>query len=267
MNKENLKQEVYKYWNQASCGTEFVHKEKFTAAYFEEIEKIRYSLEPEIFSFAQFTRFHGKKILEVGVGAGTDFLQWVRAGTQAYGIDLTHEAISNIKHRLSLYNVQAHDLQIADAEHLPYQDNSFDVVYSWGVIHHSPDTIKCLEEIIRVTKPGGAIKIMIYNRHSLFALYRYLLCGLFKGKPFRSFSDVLFYDQESLGTKAYTTKEIRNILKKYPLIMHEIKASVTKHDLLYYKSKTVQWFAYVAACLFGWNKSGFFMTLDLQKKS
>jgi len=88
MNTENLKQEVYSYWNKASCGTEFVKQEKFTKEYFEEIEKIRYSLEPEIFSFAQFTRYHEKKILEVGVGAGTDFLQWVKAGTQAHGIDL-----------------------------------------------------------------------------------------------------------------------------------------------------------------------------------
>lgn len=265
MHKENLKQKVYTYWNQASCGTEFVKQEKFTKEYFEEIEKIRYSLEPEIFSFAQFTRFHGKKILEVGVGAGTDFLQWVRAGTQAHGIDLTQEAISNITQRLELYNLQAQELHVADAEKLSYQDNTFDLVYSWGVIHHSPDTIKCLEEIIRVTKPGGSIKIMIYNRRSLFAFYRYLLCGLLKGKPFRSFSDVLFYDQESLGTKAYTQKEIRNILKKYPVQINEIKATVTKHDLLYYKPKPIQWLAYSAACLFGWHKVGFFMTINLTK--
>lgn len=266
MYKEHLKQEVYNYWNKASCGTEFIKQEKFTKAYFQDIEKIRYSLEPEIFSFAQFTRFHGKKILEVGIGAGTDFLQWIRAGTQTYGIDLTHEAIENVKHRLELFNLQAHDLKVADAENLPYEDNAFDLVYSWGVIHHSPDTIRCLEEIIRITKPGGSIKIMIYNRHSLFAFYRYLLCGLFKGKPFRSFSNVLFFDQESLGTKAYTQKEIRSILKKYPVTINELKSTVTKHDLLYYKSQPIQWLTYVAACMVGWNKAGFFMTLDLQKK-
>ena len=266
MNQENLKQEVYNYWNKASCGTEFIKQEKFTKEYFEEIERFRYSIEPEIFSFAQFTRFHGKKILEVGVGAGTDFLQWVRAGTHAHGIDLTHEAIFNIKHRLELYNLKADDLQVADAENLPYQDNSFDLVYSWGVIHHSPDTIRCLEEIIRVTKPGGSIKIMIYNRHSLFAFYRYILCALLKGKPFRTLSHVLFYDQESLGTKAYTIKEMKNILRNYSITVNEIKASVTQHDLLYYKSKPFQWLAYCMACLLGWNKAGFFMTITITKR-
>ena len=148
---------------------------------------------------------------------------------------------------------------------MPYQDNFFDLVYSWGVIHHSPNTIKCLEEIIRITKPGGSIKIMIYNRNSLFAFYRYILCGLFKGKPFRSLSDILFYDQESLGTKAYTIKEIKTILKNYPVTINELKATVTQHDLLYYKAKPFQWLAYAAACIFGWHKVGFFMTLDMQK--
>ena len=79
MNNENLKQEVYKYWNNASCGTEHTKKDKFSKEYFEEIEQLRYAAEPEIFSFAQFTRFKDKKLLEVGIGAGTDFLQWVRA--------------------------------------------------------------------------------------------------------------------------------------------------------------------------------------------
>ena len=266
MNNEKLKQEVHAYWNKASCGTEYTHNKKFSKEYFEDIEQFRYKVEPEIFSFAQFTRFHGKKLLEVGIGAGTDFLQWVRAGTQAHGIDLTQEAIDNVKQRLALYDLSAEEIRVADAEALPYADNYFDVVYSHGVIHHSPNTIKCLEEIIRVAKPGGCVKIMIYNRHSLFAFYRYLLCGLFRGKPFRSFSNVLFNDQESLGTKAYTFKEVKSILASYPITIMQLKATVTSHDLLYYKSKPIQFLAYCAAVLFGWNNVGWFMTLELQKK-
>ena len=92
--KDKLKEEVREFWNAQACGTQNIDKEKFTLEYFEQIEKERYELQPEIFSFAQFTRFHGKKLLEVGVGAGTDFLQWVRAGADCYGIDLTDEAIA-----------------------------------------------------------------------------------------------------------------------------------------------------------------------------
>lgn len=265
MSNECLKEQVKNYWNKQSCGTELTQQQKFSYEYFEEIEKTRYAIEPEIFSFAQFTRFHGKKMLEVGVGAGTDFLQWVRAGAVVHGIDLTQEAVDNVQHRLALYGLQAADVQVADAEHLPYSNNNFDLVYSWGVIHHSPDTIKCLEEIIRVTKPGGTIKVMIYNRHSLFALYRWVLAALCKGKPFQSISHVLFHQQESPGTKAYTFKEIKKILAKYPISIETMCAPATNHDLLYYKSKPWRWLAHCAASLWGWWHCGWFMMITLKK--
>lgn len=265
MEKNQLKKEVAKHWNKASCGTEFIKKQKFSEEYFQEIEDFRYKIEPEIFSFAQFSRFYGKKILEVGVGAGTDFAQWVRSGALAYGIDLTQEAIDNTTQRFFLQGLQAQELKVADAENLPYPDNFFDLVYSWGVIHHSPDMEKCLKEIIRVTKPGGQIKIMIYNRHSLFAFYRWILAGLFRGKPWRSIKNVLFYDQESLGTKAYTFKEIRKILSGFPVHIISHKATVSSHDLLYYKSAPFRFCAYIFACLFGWNRAGWFMTIQLKK--
>ena len=266
MNNQQLKKKVRGYWNRASCGTEYTKKEKFSKAYFEDIETLRYSIEPEIFSFAQFTRFRDKKLLEVGVGAGTDFLQWVRAGVQAHGIDLTQEAIDNVQARLNVYGLQACDLRVADAEQLPYPDNYFDCVYSWGVIHHSPNMERCLSEIVRVTAVGGTIKLMVYNRRSLFAFYRYLLAGLFKGKPFQTISTVLFNHQESPGTKAYTRKEIKKMLACFPVAIKQLKATATSHDLLYYKSRPFQWLAYGAACLCGFNQVGWFMTIELTKK-
>jgi ubiquinone/menaquinone biosynthesis C-methylase UbiE len=266
MNQQQLKKTVHVYWNKGSCGTEITSHQKFSSDYFKEIESYRYRVEPEIFSFAQFTRAYGKKVLEIGVGAGTDFVQWVRAGAHAYGIDLTSEAIENTRHRLMIEGLRPYDLQVADAENIPYPDNSFDLVYSWGVIHHSPDTQRCLEEIVRVTKPGGTVKLMIYHRYSLFALYRYLLAAFFKGKPFRSLSHVLFYDQESLGTKAYTFKEARKMLNNLPITIKELKATVSYHDLLRYKSLPIRILAYISACLFGWDRAGFFMTIELEKR-
>ncbi|MBX9830446.1 class I SAM-dependent methyltransferase [Candidatus Babeliales bacterium] len=268
MSRHNTaKESVARYWNQASCGTEFIEEIKHSREYFEAIEQFRYTIEPEIFAFAQFTRFHGKKVLEVGVGAGTDFLQWVRAGAQAYGVDLTHEAVTNVLHRLATYNVAACDVQVADAEKLNFADNNFDLVYSWGVIHHSPDPVQCLREIVRVTKPGGSIKIMVYNRRSLFAFYQYLQHGLLRGKPFASMKKILAQHQESPGTQAYTFKEIKNILKDFPVRINKLQASTTSHDLLYYKkSKFIKACAYIAACLSGWDRRGWFMTLDLTKR-
>ncbi len=265
MQNEQLKEQVRAYWNKASCGTEYVVKKKYSLDYFQDIEQRRYTIEPEIFSFAQFPRFHGKKVLEVGIGAGTDFLQWVRSGALAYGIDLTEEAVYNTQKRLSLYGLSAQEVKVADAEQLPYEDNFFDLAYSWGVIHHSPDMEKCLNEMIRVTKPGGAIKLMLYNKNSLFAFYRYLLCGLLKGKPFAKWDDILFQYQESPGTKAYTSEEIKKIVAQYPVKLQLMKASATNHDLLYYKSRLVRAFAHWTAFLCGWHKVGWFMTIELEK--
>lgn len=266
MNNESLKQQVNAYWNRASCGTDATKQQKFSHIYFEEIERARYRTEPEIFSFAQFTRFYGKKMLEVGVGAGTDFMQWVRAGTYAHGIDLTQEALDNVQHRLELYGLQAAQVRVADAESIPYNDNEFDLVYSWGVIHHSPNTLKCLEEIIRVTKPGGTIKLMVYNRYSIDTLYLWIDWALLKWRPFQSFSKVLYYHQESIGTKAYTCREIKKILAAYPVIISQLTAPPTQHQASYHKSRRKwYWLAYFASCIWGWQQSGWFMLIELKK--
>lgn len=267
MNPMALKQEVKNYWNKAAYGTEFINLKKFSKEYFEAIEEFRYTIEPEIFAFAQFTRFHGKQVLEVGVGAGSDFLQWVRAGAVAYGIDLTEEAIAHVRHRLMLYNLHAHDVRIGDAESIPHPSNQFDLVYSWGVIHHSPNTQKSLDELIRVAKPGGQIKIMIYNRKSLFAFYQYLNHALLRGKPFKSFKRVLYFHQESLGTQAFTMAEAKQLLASQPVLIKRIHAPVTKHDLLYYKSSFFKGLAYLLACLWGWQRAGWFMMIELEKKA
>jgi ubiquinone/menaquinone biosynthesis C-methylase UbiE len=265
--RQHLKSKVSAYWNKASCGTQVTQHKKFSAAYFDEIEQFRYTIEPEIFAFAQFTRFHGKKVLEVGVGAGTDFIQWVRAGAHAYGVDLTKEAVDHVHHRLRLHRLHAVDIQVADAENLPHQDNFFDCVYSWGVIHHSPDTEQCLREIIRVTKPGGTIKIMVYNRYSLFAFYQWLLHAVCKGKPFQSISTVLFKHQESSGTKAYTRVEIKKMIAQYPVRLLHLQTAASNHDLLYYKAKPFRFLARSVASLLGWHNVGWFMTIELEKMS
>ena len=262
----DFKEKVKNYWNVASCGTEFIDKEKYSKDYFDAIEDFRYKVEPEIFSFAQFSRFRNKKILEVGVGAGTDFVQWVRSGCESYGIDLTEEALINTQNRLVLENINAKQLLIADAENLPFESNFFDLVYSWGVIHHSSEPFKALAEIIRVTKPSGIIKIMIYNRHSLFAFYRWVKEALLKFRPFRSLKNVIFYNQESYGTKAYTRKEVLNELKKLNVDIMLIDTTVTNHDLLYYKSKSVKFYAKFLAVLLGWQRVGWFMKIELKKK-
>ena len=119
--------------------------------------------------FAEFPKFKGKRTLEIGVGLGADHQKLAEHGAILSGIDLTPRAINHTKRRFELMGLNS-QLQIADAENLPFEDNSFDAVYSWGVLHHSPDTQKAVNEVYRILKPGGLAKIMIYNKHSLILL-------------------------------------------------------------------------------------------------
>lgn len=266
MNKEKIKEEVRDYWDNQACGSWVSNKDKFTKEYFEEIEEDRYQIQPEIFSFAEFTRYYGKKLLEVGVGAGTDFIQWVRAGTKAHGIDLTQEAIDHVKHRLDLYGLKADDFKVGDSEYLPYDDNTFDIVYSWGVIHHTPDTERSLREIIRVTKPGGKVKVMIYHRHSLLAYFFWVRHALLKLKPWKSVSKVLYDHMESIGTKAFTHKEVSRWLSTEPVENIKIKPVLSYYDKLLRFNKIMQLTSKVFASLFGRDKVGWFLTIEFDKK-
>jgi ubiquinone/menaquinone biosynthesis C-methylase UbiE len=262
-----LKEELKNFWNSQTCGTATIDKEKFTLEYFEEIEEHRYDLQPEIFNFAQFTRFHNKRLLEVGVGAGTDFIQWVRAGAECYGIDLTPEAIEHVQRRLELYELTCKDLRVADAENLPYVDNYFDIVYSWGVIHHSPNTIKALEEIIRVLKPGGKAKIMIYNRKSLLAFFFWFKHAFLKFRPWKSISWVLWNHMESIGTKGYTIKEFLKILEKYNLSESKVSTIFTYYDKLARFNFIFRKISKIISALIGREKIGWFLTITFTKGS
>jgi ubiquinone/menaquinone biosynthesis C-methylase UbiE len=263
--KQELKQAVHDYWNAQSCGTDVVKATKFSFEYFEAVEDFRYVTEPQIHSFAQFSRFHGKKVLEIGVGAGTDFLQWVRSGAQAYGVDLTEEGVEHAKRRLELYGLEAKEVRVADAENLPFPEESFDLVYSWGVIHHSPNTEKALEEIIRVLRVGGRMKIMIYNRHSLHTFYRWIRYALLRGKPFRSFAWVLYHHMESSGTKGYSIAEIQSMLNRYQLRTVSISAIVNRYDLLQTHVWPLQKLGRLLATICGYERAGFFLTFEAEK--
>ena len=229
----SLKEQVREYWNQQSCDTQVSKAEKFSKGYFEDIESFRYFDQPFIHSFAQFTRYRGKRVLEVGFGAGTDFIQWLRAGAIATGVDLTQEALENLTHRIQVYDLPPPEkIMVTDAENLPFASETFDLGYSFGVLHHTPNTEKAVAELVRVIKPGGEIKIMLYNRHSIGMFNLWLKHGLLKGCPWKSFTEVLGKHLESAGTKAYTRKELRALLERLGLKNGHIHTEITSGDYL-----------------------------------
>jgi SAM-dependent methyltransferase len=248
----SLNDQVRAFWEQGACGTDAVPAlplEKHSRAWFEAIEENRYRLEPFIHGFAQFTRHHGKKMLEVGVGAGTDHLQWARAGCACHGVDLTQEAIDTTAARFRLYGF-ASELRRLDAERLPFEDASFDLVYSWGVIHHAERPEAIIAEIHRVLRPGGLFLGMLYNRRALVTLRLWARRGLLAGRPWRSFRDVLWHHLESVGTKAYTGAEIATLFGRFAQV--ESKPVLTPYDLRYLP----RWAGAVVP-----NAAGFFRTI------
>ena len=201
---------VRTFWERGPCGSEHTAAPEGTAEFYAEVERTRAELDPQIPRFADFESARGQRLLEIGVGLGSDFLQFVRAGAHGTGVDLTQHAVDLVRRRLDLEGLDAEVLQ-ADAEHLPFPDGSFDRVYSWGVLHHSPDTHRAVREAMRVLRPGGRLCVMLYARHSWVTYGMWARHALFAGRPWRNLAGVLSEHMESPGTTAYTARELREL--------------------------------------------------------
>lgn len=194
------KADVAAFWEREACG------ERYGAAQ----ERIRYALEPEIVRAADFDSSVGKEVLEVGVGMGADAVRWARAGARVTGVDLTERAVALTRERLAAEGLLG-DIEVADAEALPFPNASFDIVWSWGVLHHTPRADDALVEAARVLRPGGRYSVMVYHRRSWVALAAWARWGLLGGHPLMSLSQAVAHI-ESPGTRAYTAQEVRALL-------------------------------------------------------
>jgi ubiquinone/menaquinone biosynthesis C-methylase UbiE len=163
---EALKSEVRDFWNTRPCGTQFTHLPWGTPEFFADVERTRYDSHPFLRRVAEFDQFRGQKVLEIGCGLGTDLIQFARGGAQVTGVDLTDKSIELVRRRFALEQLNV-DARVADAEHLPFPDETFDCVYSFGVLHHTPDTQRAIDEAHRVIKPGGRAIIMLYHLSSI----------------------------------------------------------------------------------------------------
>lgn len=216
------KEEVRDFWNADPCGTRYLEGED----HFDAHARARYALEPYIFDFAQFQNARGLKVLEIGVGMGADYLEWLKAGAHATGVDLSSASVERARQRCALAGYNA-DLRVADAEQLPFADNSFDIVYSYGVMHHSPNTGQCVREACRVLRPGGQARIMIYHHPSITGAMLWLRYGLLRGRSLRR---SVFEHLESPGTKTYTQSEALNLLDGFGDI--KMRVAFSPGDLL-----------------------------------
>ena len=160
-----LKDRVRDFWQNHPCGSKFADARPGSRIFYEVIEQHRYEKEWHIPAAAGFDKTKNLRVLEVGCGLGTDGAQFAKAGADYTGIDLTQAAVDLARRRFELFNLPG-TFRVADAEKLDFPDNSFDIVYSHGVLHHTPDTPGAIREVHRVLRNGGRAVVMLYHRNS-----------------------------------------------------------------------------------------------------
>ena len=221
-NNNIYKQRSINQWTKNPIGAETTEYPEGTKEFFDEIADFRYKIEFSWFkSTFKFNQYKNKKVLEIGVGDGIDHLELAKAGASLTGIDITPKSIELTKRNLELHGYHS-DLLVADAENLPFEDEIFEVVYSFGVLHHIPDTQKTIDEIYRVLKPQGKALITLYNKNSLFFwlfvfLYDFILKGNFMKMSLNDRISAIEKggDETKPLVKLFTQKQARELFHKF----------------------------------------------------
>jgi len=201
MNNNKLKNEIAEYWNQRIHDLEIAKSPVGSREFFEELSEYRFDKLRYLPKIVDFAGFKGKKILEIGCGAGIDLVEFGAGGAIVTGIDLSKTAIDLAKKYFSYLNINA-DLQVMDGENMSFEDNTFDVVYAHGVLQYTADAKKMIEEAFRVLKPGGIFIGMVYNRKG----WLNFMARVFK---------VSLEHQDAPVLDKYTIEEFRELLSPF----------------------------------------------------
>ena len=171
---------VRDYWNARPCNIRHSTAPVGTTEYFDQVEERKYKVEPHIPAFAEFARWEGKKVLEIGCGIGTDTINFARAGAQVTAVDLSAESLELAKRRAEVFGLSDKiTFRLANAEELsqvaPVEE--YDLIYSFGVIHHTPHPERAIAELKKFAGTKTTVKIMVYHRWSWKVLWIMLTYG------------------------------------------------------------------------------------------
>lgn len=209
---------VQQYWDQRPCNIRHSTRPVGTREYFDEVEQRKYFVEPHIPVFAQFERWNGKNVLEIGCGIGTDTMNFARHGARVTAVDVSENSLQLARRRAQVYGLEDRVRFFhGDAERLSeiVPPDPYDLVYSFGVIHHTPHPERVLQEIRRVTGPGTHLKIMVYHRYSWKVLW--ILLKYWKGCFWRLSDWVAQYSEAQTGcpvTYTYSRRQCREMLEQ-----------------------------------------------------
>jgi 2-polyprenyl-3-methyl-5-hydroxy-6-metoxy-1,4-benzoquinol methylase len=249
---------VSDYWNSRPCNIAHSPQPVGSREYFDEVEARKYCVEPHIPGFAEFERWKGKRVLEIGCGIGTDTLSFARGGAQVTAIDLTEKSLAVARQRAEVFGVgdRVRFIQ-ANAERLSESVpvEPYDLIYSFGVIHHTPHPERVLEEIRRYVTPESTVKIMVYNRWSWKVLWILFIYG--KGRFWKLNRLVADYSEAELGcpvTYCYSRAAGRRLLDEHGFrvtgvqVDHIFPYSIPEY--VQYRYKMVWYFRWMPKALF-----------------
>ena len=163
----DLEDRIVDYWNRQPCNIGHSDQELGTEIYFDAVTAKRYRAEPHILDFAGFHLWRGKRVLEIGCGIGTDAEQFARHGAEYVGIDISNESLGISRQRFQLYGLVG-DFYLGSVTNKDFlrELGVFDLVYSYGVLHHFPGMQQHLDNISDVMHAGSELRFMVYAKHS-----------------------------------------------------------------------------------------------------
>jgi len=255
-------QDVESYWNRRPCNIRHSPRPVGTKEYFDEVEARKYFVEPHIPRFAQFEQWRDKRVLEIGCGIGTDTVNFARHGAFVTAVDLSEQSLEIARRRVKVHGlsdrVQFHWGSAEDlTAFVPIEP--YHLVYSFGVIHHTPHPERVLEQTRHYLDPGGTIKLMVYHRHSWKVLWIGLKYG--KGRFWRSAELVAQNSEAETGcpiTYTYTRRSARLFVEERGFRVREI---AVEHIFPYRIPDYVK-YRYVRKWYFRWMPSAIFRTLE-----
>jgi len=157
--------DVRDYWNEHIHDLEISREAPGSRAFFADLDQYHFEKLHHLLRLVDFDGYRGKRVLDVGCGAGTDLVRFAKGGALVSGVDISPSAVALARQNFSQQNLEA-DLREADGEHLPYADGTFDLVFAHGVVQYTPNSRALVEECRRVLKPGGDAIFQVYNRIS-----------------------------------------------------------------------------------------------------
>jgi ubiquinone/menaquinone biosynthesis C-methylase UbiE len=256
--------DVRNYWDQRPCNIRHSPKPVGSREYFDEVEARKYFVEPHIPGFAEHARWKGKRVLEVGCGIGTDSINFARAGAELTAVDLSGESLRIAQQRAGVMGVEDRiEFIQANAEELTsaVSGRDFDLVYSFGVIHHTPRPERALAEMRTLAAPGGTLKLMVYHRHSWKVLW--ILASEGHGRFWNADELIARYSEAETGcpvTYSYTRREARELVEQHGFQVNEVSVD----HVFPYRVRDYVEYRYVKEPYFRWMPEPLFRAFERQ---